>query len=160
MWICHQHTSKTNNCGKFKFGIWNMHHMQMLLETFYKDLSITSEYRDTQIYSDTSWSMGRISFQCILIFFGYIKWDKMNKHFLYTLKRCFLQNMIWIPFIIFLQSHKEEFQNINGYNWKLFFVYFKFYAILFNDLSLKITLWCVTINKQEFPEYFELATLI
>ena len=39
--ICYQHNSRTNYSRSFKLGILHLYHVQMLLETFYKDQSKT-----------------------------------------------------------------------------------------------------------------------
>ena len=39
--VCYQHNSKTNYSRNIKFGILYLYHVQMLLETFYKDMSKT-----------------------------------------------------------------------------------------------------------------------
>ena len=38
---CYQHNSKTNYSRNIKFGILHLYHVQMLLETFYKDRTKT-----------------------------------------------------------------------------------------------------------------------
>ena len=41
MCVCYQHNSKTNCSRSIKFGILNLYHVQMLLETFCKDRTKT-----------------------------------------------------------------------------------------------------------------------
>ena len=39
--VCYQHNSKTNYSRNIKFGILHLYHVQILLETFYKDRTKT-----------------------------------------------------------------------------------------------------------------------
>ena len=131
-----------------EFDILNMHHTEMLFETFYEDWldnMCIEMHKSIPIH----YNLWVESFcVCVSISFDCTKQNEMNIHFFVRSKTCSLQNMVWMQFIISLQGLTKEFECMRDYGEKLLEIDFKLlYAIFFKDFNSENTMWNTSTEK-------------